>query len=104
MNKWNCNYELGNSLTKEQLEFFEEHGVIIFRNFLTSDKISTYLTELKKLEATWIEEKKEKVNGIPLKYGKDVEGKLTIQRLCFSSLFSQPLHNLLEDERLMALT
>ncbi|HPH22646.1 MAG TPA: phytanoyl-CoA dioxygenase family protein [Chitinophagaceae bacterium] len=104
MNKWNCNYELGNSLTKEQLEFFEEHGVIIFRNFLTPDKISTYLTELKKLEATWIEEKKEKVNGIPLKYGKDVEGKLTIQRLCFSSLFSQPLHNLLEDERLMALT
>lgn len=104
MNKWNCTYELGQSLTKEQLNFFDEHGVIIFRNFLTPEKVTLYLNELKRLEQEWIAEKREKVNGIPLKYGKDVEGNLTIQRLCFSSLFSEPLHQLLQDSRLNALT
>jgi phytanoyl-CoA hydroxylase len=104
MNKWNCTYELGQNLTKEQLIFFEEHGVIIFRNFLTREKVELYLNELKRLETEWIAEKREKVNGIPLKYGKDDNGNLTIQRLCFSSLFSNPLHELLQDERLMALT
>lgn len=103
MNKWNCNFELGDYLTQQQLDFFNEHGVIIFRNFLTKEKVDLYLSELKRIEQQWLDEKKEKVNGIPLKFGKDEKGNLTIQRLCFSSLFSKPLQDQLSDTRLQAL-
>jgi len=104
MKKWNCNYILGDSLTEEQLDFFDEHGVIIFRNFLSQEKIDLYIGELKRLESEWLAEKREKVNGIPLKFGRDESGNLTIQRLCFSSLYSDALHTLLDEPKLQALT
>jgi hypothetical protein len=104
MKKWNCNFELGDALTEEQLSFFDKHGVIIFRNFLTKDRVELFISELQRLEKEWLAEKREKVNGIPLKFGKDELGQLTIQRLCFSSLFSEPLHQLLDDPRLQLLT
>jgi phytanoyl-CoA hydroxylase len=43
--KWDCNFELGNKLTQEQLDFFDKHGVIIFRNFITPQKVQEYLAE-----------------------------------------------------------
>ncbi len=104
MNKWESNFHLGETLTQEQLDFFEQYGVIVFRNFITPEKVSVYLEEIKRLEKTWIEEKREKINGIPLKFGKDEFGNKTIQRLCFSSLYSEPLHELLNDPRLIALS
>ena len=104
MKKWNCNYILENKLTDEQLDFFDKHGVIIFRNFLNQEKVQLYLSELTRLEKEWLSEGKDKVNGIPLKFGKDMEGNKTIQRYCFASLYSNALHDLLDDERLQALT
>jgi phytanoyl-CoA hydroxylase len=56
MNKWESNFHLGEKLTQDQIDFFEKHGVIVFRNFLTPDKIAIYLEEIKRLEKTWIEE------------------------------------------------
>ncbi len=97
--KWNSDFTLGDSLTEEQLAFFEEHGVIVFRNFLTKEQIDLYISEQKRIEKKCIDEGLEKLNGIPLKYGKDELGNPTIQRFCFSSLHSQPLHELLQDNR-----
>jgi hypothetical protein len=65
--------------------------------------VALYLSELKRLENEWLSENKDKVNGIPLKFGKDEHGNRTIQRLCFTSLYSQPLHLLLEEPRLKGL-
>ena len=104
MKKWNCNFELGSQLTKEQLDFFDKHGVIIFRNFISQEKVQLYLSELSRLETEWLSEGRDKVNGIPLKFGKNIEGEKTIQRFCFASLYSKPLHELIEDEKLKALT
>ena len=101
--KWNSDFRLGDSLTDEQLSFFDEHGVIVFRNFLSNEKVATCISELKRIEKQWIEEGKEKVNGIPLKYGKDDDGNTTIQRLCFSSLYSDALHDLLQEPKLKLL-
>lgn len=104
MKKWESHFKLGDTVTPEQLDFFDEHGVIVFRNFLDKEKVTTYINELQRLEKQWLDEKKDKINGIPLKFGKDEHGNTTIQRLCFSSLYSDPLHMLLSDERLKALT
>lgn len=104
MKKWNCNFELCEQLTKEQLDFFDKHGVIIFRNFINQEKVQLYLSELIRLETEWLEEGKDKVNGIPLKFGKNMEGEKTIQRFCFTSLYSDALHQLIENDKLKALT
>jgi ectoine hydroxylase-related dioxygenase (phytanoyl-CoA dioxygenase family) len=104
MKIWDSSFELGDAVSEKQLAFFKEHGVIIFRNFLPKEQVAAYISEQQRLEAQWLAEKKEKVNGIPLKFGKDDKGNTTIQRLCFSSLHSEPLQQLLADERLQALT
>jgi ectoine hydroxylase-related dioxygenase (phytanoyl-CoA dioxygenase family) len=104
MKKWDCNFNLGNTISDEQLNFFNEHGVIIFRNFLKKEQVDECISELKRIEQLWLNEGKDKVNGIPLKFGKNEDGSTTIQRLCFSSLYSETLHNLLSDPRLTALT
>jgi hypothetical protein len=104
MNKWESNFHLGEALTQDQIVFFEQHGVIVFRNFITPEKTALYLQEIKRLEKTWIDEKREKINGIPLKFGKDELGNRTIQRLCFTSLYSDALHEVLSDPRLIQLS
>ena len=82
MKKWDCNYNLGDTITEEQLDFFDEHGVIIFRNFLSKELVNEYINELKRVEQLWLDEQRDKVNGIPLKFGMDEKGNKTIQRLC----------------------
>lgn len=103
MKKWESHFQLGDTISAEQLEFFDKHGVIVFRNFISKEKVAEYLNELKRIEGSWLDEKRDKVNGIPLKFGKDEHGHKTIQRLCFSSLYSDALHQLLEEPRLKAL-
>jgi phytanoyl-CoA hydroxylase len=104
MKKWECNYSLGDTITEEQIDFFNEHGVIIFRNFLSKDQVNECINELKRIEQLWLDEQRNKVNGIPLKFGMDEKGNKTIQRLCFTSQYSNALKQLLEDARLKALT
>jgi len=103
MQKWESNFELDNSLTKEQVDFFNEHGVIVFRNFISPERVAIYIAEIIRVEKEWISEQRDKINGIPLKFGKTEDGKVTIQRLCFTSLYSKALHELLQDDRLQAL-
>ena len=96
MKIWDSSFELGDAVTDEQLAFFKKHGVIIFRNFLPKEQVSNYIAEQQRIEAQLLAEKKEKVNGIPLKFGKDDKGNTTIQRLCFSSLHIVFTNNVLQ--------
>ncbi len=96
-------FTLSNRITTEQAAFFSANGVIVFREFLDGPMLARVLTELAGIEKKWLEEGKEKINGIPLKFGKDPSGNRMIQRMCFLSLYSELLHNLLQDERVHAL-
>ncbi|MBA4197636.1 MAG: phytanoyl-CoA dioxygenase [Chitinophaga sp.] len=104
MKKWTSNFELGETLTYEQKAFFDEHGVIVFRNFINQETVKTFISEMQRIEKDWIAENREKVNGIPLKFGKDEAGNKTIQRFCFMNQYSAAFKGLLEDPRLQVLT
>jgi hypothetical protein len=58
---------------------------------------------MKAIEKKWVENKFEKVNGVPIKYGKDVDGNTIVQRFAFSSQHSSVLHEFLQDPRFEAL-
>ena len=58
MIKWESQFELGDALTAEQLDFFREHGVILFRNFLSPELVQLYISEVSKIEQIWLDEKR----------------------------------------------
>ncbi len=104
MNKLGCpDFKLGTELTQEQIDFFNENGAIVFRNFLPKEQVDLFISEIGRVEKLWLEEGRMKVNGIPLKFGKDENGDKIIQRGCFLSLYSEPLHQVLQDQRFSAL-
>lgn len=89
-----------NSVTPEQMKFYDEHGFIHYKNFFTPEQIADALKAVETLQSEWISQDLEKVNGIPIKYGKDENGNKIIQRFAFASLYSEYLHELLKDKRL----
>lgn len=97
-------FKLGKELTEEQKAYFDKHGVIVFKDFLSRDTVNLYLQEIQRVEKNLLTEQVDKINGVPLKFGKDENDKTIIQRFCFTSKFSEPLHLLLQDPRLAALT
>jgi ectoine hydroxylase-related dioxygenase (phytanoyl-CoA dioxygenase family) len=90
-------------ITPEQKAFFDEFGFIHFKNYLTPEQIQNALNAVADIEKEWINASVEKINGIPIKYGKDENGTSIVQRFAFSSLESEYLHNLLQDQRLQNL-
>src|SRR5215203_3051078 len=96
-------YSLTDKLTQEQLHLFDKNGLIVFRNFIDREKVNLYISEIQRLEREWLEQGLEKINGIPLKFGKDEHGNRTIQRMCFASLHSSHLQSLLSEPRLQTL-
>lgn len=96
-------FQLGNKLSQEQLDFFNEHGVLQFRGFADEETVLLFLEEIKKVQKELLEKGTKIINGIPLKFGHDVTGERIIQRIAFTSHFSKPLSNFLKDERLQAL-
>jgi phytanoyl-CoA hydroxylase len=104
MRKLTCpDFVLDETLTDEQFQFFEKNGVIIFRNFVNIDSVNLFISELNRVEQKWLAEEKIKINGIPLKFGKDAQGNKMIQRMCFLSQHSAVLHELLQDPRMKTL-
>jgi len=96
-------FTLGDKLTSEQASFFEKYGYIHFKSFLNKDAVGQVIRATEEVQQQWVREDREKVNGVPLKYGIDVDGKKIVQRFAFASLFSPVLHEVLQDKRLHAL-
>ncbi len=93
---------LGDKVTPEQAAFFHKNGVIVFRNVLKPETVAFFIQEINRIEKQLLSEGKDKINGVPLKFGKDHNGETIIQRLCFLSLFSPTFHEFLNDPRLVS--
>ena len=105
MSKLNCpDFILTEKLTVEQLDFFKKNGFIHFRNFISKERVDLFISEINRIEKQWLEEGVDKINGIPLKFGKDEKDKTIIQRFCFLSQYSSALHDFLHEPRLNAVT
>lgn len=96
-------FTLGHTLTAEQQAFFDEHGYIHFSDFLTSEEVEEIINASREVEQKWLADKVEKVNGVPIKYGKDLNGQPIVQRFAFINQHAPLLSDLLKDDRLQAL-
>jgi phytanoyl-CoA hydroxylase len=92
-------FRLEKKLSDEQISFFNKYGIIQFKNFIEKESIAVLLKEVERVQHFLQENEMKKVNGIPLKFGRDVDGSQLIQRVAFTSYYSKTLSDFLKDER-----
>ncbi|MFN7791549.1 MAG: phytanoyl-CoA dioxygenase, partial [Cyclobacteriaceae bacterium] len=96
-------FTLGESLTKDQIEFFEKNGFIHFKNFISKEMVDILLRDAEKIQDEWVSQGYKMINGVPIKYGTDITGKTIVQRFAFLNQHSTVFADLLKDIRLKAL-
>ena len=92
-------FYLTDKISAEHAAFFNLHGFIRFKNFVSRDIIQSFLKEAEIIESRWLSEGIDKVNGVPLKFGENANGDKMINRMAFLSLQSTILHGFLQDPR-----
>ena len=92
-------FELGESLTDEQLDFFDVYGFLHFEQVASTDEVIGIIAEVNRISRTWDREGRTMVNGIPLFWGRDHQGARFLQRLAFTSQFSNFISEFVRDER-----
>ncbi|NSL90663.1 phytanoyl-CoA dioxygenase family protein [Chitinophaga solisilvae] len=96
-------FRLDTAVTDTHLAYFQQHGIIQFKNFLDKDTLALILQEVTHVQQLLLRNNIQKVNGIPLKFGTDLDGSPLIQRIAFASHYSSILRGLLKEERLQSL-
>lgn len=92
-------FDLGNVITAEQKDFFNQNGFIHFKNFITKETVKDIINASVQVEQEWIAQGKIKVNGIPIKYGKDLDGTAIVQRFAFINQHHALFSELTKDPR-----
>jgi phytanoyl-CoA hydroxylase len=96
-------FRLEDKITDSQKDFFKKNGYIQFKNFIPRETVAEFIREIEKVQNHLVENNICKINGVPLKFGNDINGQTFIQRLAFTSQYSKKLQTFLHDSRLQLL-
>ncbi|MBS1487015.1 MAG: phytanoyl-CoA dioxygenase family protein [Bacteroidetes bacterium] len=96
-------FQLGEKLTEEQKTFFDKNGFLHFKNFINKERVTQLLNAAKTLQNEWISKGLKSINGVPIKYGTDINGERIVQRFAFINQHNEQFAELLRDERLKGL-
>lgn len=96
-------FQLQETITPEQRDFFDEHGFIHFKNFITPETVDLIIRSSQEVQRKWIDEEVKTVNGVPIKYGVDLDGSPIVQRFAFINLHHPVLSEFLQDPRFKTL-
>lgn len=90
---------LGEQLTSEQQIFFNQHGFIHFKNFIEPQTVNNIIDASLQVQHRWLDNGITKVNGVPIKYGKDLDGSDIVQRFAFINQHHALFSGLADDPR-----
>jgi ectoine hydroxylase-related dioxygenase (phytanoyl-CoA dioxygenase family) len=96
-------FQLQEHLTIEQKKFFDKNGFIHFKNFIPKEKVNELLREAESIQDEWVSKNLKTINGVPIKYGTDVDGRKIVQRFAFINQHSEKFAAVLQDPRLKGL-
>ncbi|MDN3584896.1 phytanoyl-CoA dioxygenase family protein [Mucilaginibacter flavus] len=96
-------FTLGSTITPHQQAFFTQHGFIHFSGFIKPETVTDIIKASEQVQQQWIDQKTEKVNGVPIKYGKDLDGSPIVQRFAFINKHHSLLHEFSQDPRFQTL-
>lgn len=91
------------SLTAEQIAFFQENGFIHFEQYASRQTVDEIIASTEKVQEQWVRGSVQKINGVPIKYGKDEYGNTIVQRFAFTNQHSKAVRNFTENPDLDAL-
>jgi ectoine hydroxylase-related dioxygenase (phytanoyl-CoA dioxygenase family) len=94
-------FTLGPTITPEQHTFLDRHGFILFSRVAAPDEVAMLGSEIERIEAEWLAEGRRRVFGIPLFVGRDHQGRAFIQRMAFTSVFSEKIRAFVRDPRFL---
>ncbi|MES2827321.1 MAG: phytanoyl-CoA dioxygenase family protein [Bacteroidota bacterium] len=92
-------FTLGNTITQEQSDFFNKNGFIHFKNFIKKETVNDIINASLTVQDEWLKNQRVKVNGIPVKYGKDLDGSDIVQRFAFINQHHGLFSELAKDPR-----
>ncbi len=96
-------FELSDAITTEQRAFFEAHGYLHFPGFVSAEQVESLRAALAQVDAKLVAEKRERINGTPLRYGHDLDGRKMVHRFAFTSQLSDELHAFIHGARFDAI-
>jgi phytanoyl-CoA hydroxylase len=97
----NTRFTLGAEITPTQRAFLDRHGFILFANVATPDEVAMLGSEIERVEADWLSAGRRRVFGIPIFIGRDHVGNPFVQRLAFTSVFSDKIRTFIHDQRFL---
>jgi len=92
-------FTLGSYITGEQRKFFDEFGFIHFEDFISPETVDKLIGASIDVQNNFIESNTVKVNGVPLKYGTDLDGQKLVQRFAFINKQHEVFKSLAIDSR-----
>ncbi|MEQ1504142.1 MAG: phytanoyl-CoA dioxygenase family protein, partial [Myxococcota bacterium] len=92
-------FRLRDQVTPIQRAFLDRNGYLVFDRVASADEAERWKLEAKRVQERIEAEGRTRVNGIPVWFGKDPDGKPFLQRLAFTSLFSDYIHAFVRDPR-----
>ena len=95
----NTRFTLGETITAEQAAFLETHGFIVFAQVASPEEVEALCAAVEEVQAGWLAEGRRSVNGIPIFWGKDVDGAPFVQRFTFTSMFSEVVRDFVRSPR-----
>ncbi|MBX2796789.1 MAG: phytanoyl-CoA dioxygenase family protein [Myxococcales bacterium] len=92
-------FQLGSRIEPVQHAFLKLHGFLVFDQVATSEEVQLLLDEAERVQQRLLDERREQVFGVPVWVGRDPDGGPFLQRLAFTSVFSDAIHAFVRDPR-----
>ncbi len=92
-------FQLGPVVTEGQLAFLARHGFAVFDRVASFEEVDTILAEVDRIEAELLAAGCTTVNGVPVWFGLDPDGRDYLFRMGFTSTYSEWLSRFVRDDR-----
>ncbi|HXB13776.1 MAG TPA: phytanoyl-CoA dioxygenase family protein [Bacteroidia bacterium] len=96
-------FKLGDSFSKEQIDFFNEHGFIHFTEVLSAQEVKELIQGYEDAQEKLLKTRAKLVKGIPVIFGHDENGKRIVQRFPYTSHYSDRIKQLVSDPRIQGM-
>ncbi len=92
-------FRLGPEITRDQQAFLRAYGFLHFRGVASSEEVAMLRDERDRLERKWLDDGATSINGIPLFFGRGADGERILQRIPFTSRYSEKISRFVRDPR-----
>lgn len=92
-------FRLRAEITPVQRAFLDRHGYLVFDRVASRDEIDAILAEVDRVEAGLLADGRRKINGVPVWFGLDPDGRDYLFRVGFTSVLSEYLSRFVHDAR-----